>query len=173
VSKHDSHFFNLFSVVLGILIAIAIGLFVMSRIVGHAEQAELIKFDPQYQAEAATRLAPFGRVAVAGQDNAAFAIKVETASAAPAPALALPENGEATYKAVCSTCHSAGIAGAPKSGDKAAWAPRIAQGKTTLYKHALEGFQGKNGVMPAKGGRADLPDDLIRQTVDYMVSINQ
>jgi cytochrome c5 len=173
VSKHDSHFFNIFSVVLGILVAIAIGLFVLSRFVGHADQAVLAVLDPEYQADVAKRLEPAGHVAVAGQDNAAFAIKAETTSAAATPALAIPENGEATYKAVCSTCHSAGIAGAPKSGDKAAWAPRIAQGKSTLYTHALGGFQGKSGVMPAKGGRADLPDELIRETVDYMVSINQ
>ena len=47
---------------------------------------------------------------------------------------------------------AAGIAGAPKVGDKAAWGPRIAQGKETLYNHAIQGFTGKTGVMPAKGG---------------------
>ena len=56
--------------------------------------------------------------------------------------------------------------GAPKVGDKGAWGPRIAQGKDTLYNHAIHGFNGKTGVMPAKGGRADWPDDLIKQAVD-------
>jgi cytochrome c5 len=55
-------------------------------------------------------------------------------------------------------------------GDKAAWAARIAQGTATLYKHAIEGFQGKSGLMPPKGGRTDLSDDVIRLGVDYMVS---
>ena len=54
-----------------------------------------------------------------------------------------------------------------------AWAPRLAQGKATLYKHALEGFQGKNGVMPAKGGRTDASDDLVKLSVDYMIELNQ
>ena len=54
-------------------------------------------------------------------------------------------------------------------GDKEVWAPRIAQGKGTLYKHAIEGYQGAAGVMPPKGGRVDLSDDLIRLGVDYMI----
>ena len=77
---------------------------------------------------------------------------------------------EETYKSACGACHDAGVANAPKLGDKAAWAPRIAQGVPTLEKHALGGFQGGKGVMPAKGGRADLPDDAVRAAVEYMVS---
>ena len=63
-------------------------------------------------------------------------------------------------------CHGAGVAGAPKLGDKAAWEPRIKQGPETLYKHALEGFK----AMPPKGGAADLPDALIKATVDYLAA---
>jgi cytochrome c5 len=90
-----------------------------------------------------------------------------------ADASAKPAGGEGIYKTACSACHSAGIAGAPKSGDKAAWAPRLAQGKETLYKHALQGFQGKGGVMPAKGGNASLADADVKSAVDYMMSINK
>ncbi len=86
-----------------------------------------------------------------------------------APGLPVPADGVALYDAACHTCHGAGIGGAPKIGDKAAWGPRIAQGDATLYKHAIEGFTGTHGVMPAKGGRMDLPDDLIKEGVDYMV----
>jgi len=64
-------------------------------------------------------------------------------------------------------------AGAPKFGDKAAWAPRIKQGKETLYKHAIGGFKGKSGVMPAKGGRTDLSDADVKAAVDYMVANSQ
>ena len=63
-------------------------------------------------------------------------------------------------------CHGAGIAGAPKFGDKAAWAPRIKQGMDTLYKSALGG---KN-AMPAKGGNNALSDAEVKAGVDYMVS---
>jgi cytochrome c5 len=75
------------------------------------------------------------------------------------------------FTQTCDACHAQGIAGAPKTGDAAAWAPRIAQGKPVLYKHALEGFQGKTGVMPPKGGRPDVPDDLVRQAVDHLIEV--
>lgn len=178
MSKADDHFFNMFSVVLGILVAIALVLFAIARFIGTPFEDARAENDPKVQEQIAERLAPFGNVAVAGADNSALAI---VAAAGPAGAggagagagPALPASAEEAYKAGCAACHSAGIAGAPKSGDKGAWAPRIAQGKDTLYKHAIEGFQGKNGVMPAKGGQSAWPDDLIRQTVDYMVSLNQ
>jgi cytochrome c5 len=65
--------------------------------------------------------------------------------------------------------HGTGVAGAPKLGDKAAWAPRIKQGKVTLYNHALHG----KGAMPPKGGNASLADDAVKAAVDYMVSASQ
>ncbi len=89
------------------------------------------------------------------------------------PAAAIPKDGTAAYETACAACHGAGIAGAPKVGDKAAWGPRIAQGKDTLYKHAIQGLNGKTGVMPAKGGRTDWPDDLIKQAVDHIIELNQ
>jgi len=82
-------------------------------------------------------------------------------------------NGEATYKQVCFACHGTGAAGAPKAGDKAAWKMHIAKGKATLYKHAIQGFKGTKGFMPAKGGRTDLSDDTVKAAVDYMVSISK
>src|SRR6266550_2733110 len=66
--------------------------------------------------------------------------------------------GDAVYGQVCKTCHDAGLAGAPKIGDKSAWEPRIAQSQSTVTQHAIAGFQGKTGVMPPKGGNADLTD---------------
>ena len=95
------------------------------------------------------------------------------APAAPAPAPAVAENtlGKSTYNKTCALCHSAGVGGAPKSGDKADWAPRIAQGKDVLYKHAIEGYTGPDGgVMPPKGGNAGLSDEQIHATVDWMLA---
>jgi len=103
------------------------------------------------------------------------AASVAPAAAAPAnvaaaPAAATPPaDGKKTYDSVCVACHGAGIAGAPKFGDKAAWAPRIAQGTATLYTHAIAGFTGKGGMMPAKGGMASLTDADAKAAVDYMV----
>jgi cytochrome c5 len=69
---------------------------------------------------------------------------------------------------VCSACHAAGVNGAPKIGDHAAWGPRIALGKESLYKSAIGG----KGNMPPKGGTT-WPDATIKETVDYMVSLNK
>lgn len=80
------------------------------------------------------------------------------------------DTGKSTYGKVCVMCHGAGIGGAPKIGDKAAWGPRIAQGQATLYKHAIEGFTGSQGMMPAKGGGATLSDDDVKAAVDHMVA---
>lgn len=93
------------------------------------------------------------------------------APAAPAPAAApVAENaaGKSVYGKTCAMCHAAGVAGAPKPGDKADWGPRIAQGKDVLYKHALEGFNGAKGSMPARGGAASLSDDDVKAAVDFM-----
>ena len=86
--------------------------------------------DPLMQASAHERIKPFGQVAVAGEDNAALAIKTTAVAVAgaPAAAAALPTDGKSVFDTACSACHGTGIAGAPKIGDKAAWAPRIAQG---------------------------------------------
>lgn len=82
-------------------------------------------------------------------------------------------DGKATYDTVCFACHTTGAAGAPVIGNKEAWAPRIAQGMDVLKKHALEGYQGSAGFMPAKGGRMDMADDVIVAAVEYMVSSSQ
>ena len=172
MSKHDDHFFNVFSAVLGILVAITIGLFVFARILGGGMSESHVETDPLLRKEVSERIAPFGQVAVAGQDNSALAIAPPPGAAAPTAA-ALPADGVETYRAVCGVCHDPGLAGAPKMGDKAAWAARIAQGADTLHKHAIEGFQGSAGLMPAKGGRADLTDELVIQAVDYMVDASR
>jgi cytochrome c5 len=93
----------------------------------------------------------------------------QVAAAAPAPAggaAAGAGAGKETFDKVCTACHTAGVAGAPKFGDKAAWAPRIKEGKDTLYNHALHGFN----AMPAKGGNPSLPDADVKAAVDYMVN---
>ena len=76
------------------------------------------------------------------------------------------KSSEDIYKATCAACHDAGVAGAPKLGDKAAWAPRIGVG---LEKLAASGIKGK-GAMPPKGGNASIPDADIRAAVEYMTA---
>ena len=102
--------------------------------------------------------------------GAAGAVVAAAAPAAAAPAAPAAVDGKKVYDTACTACHAAGIAGAPKHGDKAAWAPRIAQGANVLYDHAIKGFQGKAGVMPAKGGNTSLSDADVKAAVDYMVA---
>jgi cytochrome c5 len=85
--------------------------------------------------------------------------------AAPASAA----DGAAVYDKACKMCHGAGMMGAPKTGDKAAWAPRIAQGDATLNEHAIKGFKG----MPAKGGKSALSDDEVKAAVAHMVGASK
>lgn len=81
--------------------------------------------------------------------------------------------GKTVYEGKCQACHATGAAGAPKMGDTANWAPRIAQGMDTLVKHSIEGFKGTIGYMPPKGGFTSLSDDEVKAAVAYMVSENQ
>ncbi|KRB94104.1 c-type cytochrome [Noviherbaspirillum sp. Root189] len=92
------------------------------------------------------------------------------ALAAAAPAA--KADGKKVFDASCAACHGAGVAGAPKVGDKAAWAPRIQQGSATLYEHAIKGFQGKAGMMPPKGG-SSASDEEVKAAVDYMADASK
>ena len=100
----------------------------------------------------------------------AMAAAPAAAPAAPAAAAPAAADGKKVYEGMCIACHGAGVAGAPKLGDKAAWAPRLAQGAATLHDHAIKGFQGKAGVMPPKGGNAALSDADVKAAVDFMAA---
>ncbi len=80
------------------------------------------------------------------------------------------QTGAEVFKSVCFACHASGVAGAPKAGDASAWSARIAQGLDTLVAHAVHGFQGKSGMMPAKGGNPDLDDVEVARAVVYMAN---
>jgi len=120
--------------------------------------------NPQMSEEAvAKRIKPAG-VVVLGQ-----APPPPVAAAPAAIAKAGPADGKAVYEKACVACHSTGLMNSPKAGDKAAWTPRIAQGKPTLYEHALKGIR----MMPAKGGNAALSDDEVKAAVDHMVGLDR
>lgn len=177
MSKPNSHFFNVFSRVLSVLVAIAIGVVLSSCKPGGGA-------DPGSAEDVAERIKPIGEVAVAGQDNAAPAAEAPAVAAPETPAapaaapvvatatavVAAAADGESIYKSACSVCHGPGIAGAPKFGDKTAWATRVTQDAAVLHRRAIEGYKGSAGVMPAKGGRMDLSDDAVIAAVDYMVA---
>lgn len=116
-------------------------------------------------------------LAACGEQESAAPDAPATESAAPeatspvaAPAVADNAQGKSVFNKTCAMCHTSGAAGAPITGDKADWGPRIAQGIDVLYTHAIEGFTGEKGAMPARGGSSTLSDDEVKAAVDYMVA---
>jgi cytochrome c5 len=144
----------------------------VSRAVAYMANAGGAKFTepaaPAATAEAAGSAPAAAAAPAAAPAATAAATPAPAAAAAPAAAPAATAAaggaGEALYKTTCFACHGTGAAGAPKFGDKAAWAPRIAQGLPTLYNVALHG----KGAMPPKGGSA-APDADVKAAVDFMV----
>ena len=110
------------------------------------------------------------RVKAVGQMNLASQTTASSATTQVAATATAIIDGKIIYNGMCLACHGAGLAGAPRVGDKGAWAERIDQGATTLYANAINGVQGSSGVMPAKGGNPALSDDEIKAVVDYMVA---
>ena len=161
----DTHFFNSFSLVLGILIFIAILIFAFARWIGH-EQLQEQMAQPLEQSAVQRNIAPLARVAIAGKDNSALTVAAAPTSSAPAQDV--PKTGKEAFDTVCTSCHTLGLNGAPKIGDHAAWGPRIAKGKAVLYQAAIHGLR----LMPPRGGTT-WPDATIREAVDYMVSLNK
>lgn len=173
-AEDDRKFFDTFMLVLGILVVVTIAIYFLAQAMSNRTQVVHIKEDPMYQQRVAERIQPIGQVAVAGRDNSGLRDPGGVAPAAMAPPAAAPQaaadlDGEAVYKAACTACHGAGIAGAPKTGDANAWAPRIDQGMDTLVRHAIEGFQGQAGYMPPRGGNSTLTDEQVRDAVQHMV----
>ena len=168
---HDRKFFDTFMLVLGALLGITIALFFIANALAESNLDVNNRENPMAMAELEKRLAPVGKVATdaPAADVAAPAAAPVQVAMAPAPAAAKVD-GKAAYDQACVACHGAGIAGAPKFGDKAAWAPRIKQGAAVLYDHALKGYTGKAGMMPAKGGRMDFSDEQVKAAVDHMVA---
>jgi len=78
-------------------------------------------------------------------------------------------DGREVYVQACTVCHEPGMAGAPVTGRQQDWKSRLAQGIQVLYRHAIDGFQGEKGFMPAKGGQAQLSSEEVTAAVDWMI----
>jgi len=164
LSKADDIFFKEFGVILLALTAFTLIVFFIARAIGGSSFAAT-QNSPQAVLD---RIQPFGQVRVGKPDGVVAAAAPAPSATAPAadPATAAAgQDGEAVYNKACIACHSTGVAGAPKVGDKAAWEPRLAQGMDTLMSTALKG----KGAMPPKGGHANLSDAEIKAAIEYML----
>jgi cytochrome c5 len=157
----------MYSLVIGALAAIALGIFVLAVKMSEATQGVYTRESSEYRASLAERIKPVGQITMPGDELPTSGPVVETL-AVPEP-VAAAMSGPDVYNSACLACHGAGVAGAPILGNQEQWAPRIAQGLDVLKGHAINGYSGALGYMPAKGGRMDLSDDEVGAAVEYMV----
>jgi len=168
ISKRDQQFFDAFLMLVGIFVGIIVGVILLGHLVGEGNATH--EEEGAAQSAVVERIQPIGQVALLGDASLAAAASAPATAAAPAAAATTAAlSGSQIYEQTCALCHAAGIAGAPALTDQANWEPRIAQGSDVLGEHAINGFQGQAGVMPAKGGRADLSDDDVLAAVQYMI----
>lgn len=165
--SRDQKFFDLYSLVIGILAAFALAIFVLAMKMSDLTQGVYTRDAVEYQAKVDERIRPLGQIYLPGEEHAAEAPKLE-AVVEPDPVVTAM-TGPQVYNSACLACHGAGVAGAPILGDAPAWETRIAQGTGVLNDHAVNGYTGSAGVMPAKGGRVDLSDQEVIDAVTYMV----
>nr|WP_225428044.1 c-type cytochrome [Dyella tabacisoli] len=129
------------------------------------------EINPETPKRIAERIAPAGAVYAGNTGRAAMQAAQDAAAKLAASQVAFggSTDGKTIYDGLCHSCHTAGVAGAPKVGDKGNWAPRIAEGLETLVKHAIDGYHGPDGnTMPAKGGMPSLTDEQVKNAVHWM-----
>jgi len=169
VTQTDSVFLKRFAMLIGFLafVAVLLGLLAMHIYSDHPPPQ-----NPDQEKTVAQRIAPVGGVYAGDTGRAAMQAAQEAATKAAASQVAYggTTDGKTIYGNLCHSCHDTGAGGAPKITDKGAWAARVAEGEDTLIKHATEGYTGKSGIMPPKGGNPALNDAQIKATVEFILS---
>ncbi|WP_126945257.1 c-type cytochrome [Xanthomonas sp. BRIP62409] len=167
--NYDLEFLKKFSMVIGLLVVITLGLIALAAYLQRAIPDEV---SPAAAERVQQRIAPAGAVyaGTTGASAQAAAQAAALAKAASQSAYGGSTDGKTIFDNLCTACHTTGVGKAPTL-DHAHWDARIAQGKDTLYKHAIEGYTGPDGgIMPPKGGNPALTEEQVRATVDWMLS---
>lgn len=166
--NYDLEFLKKFSMVIGLLVLITLGLIIFAGILQRQIPDEV---SPSAARRTAQRIAPAGAVYAGSTGAAAQAAAHAAALARAASQVAYggTTDGKVIFDNLCTACHTNGVGNAPTL-DHSHWDKRIAQGKETLYKHATEGFTGPDGgIMPPKGGNPALTEEQVKATVDWMI----
>jgi cytochrome c5 len=160
--SHDKQFFTTFAAVLiGLGVLAVILYFIAGYLTSDVSE-------PRPKDVVLENIKPVGQVNIAGEPGAQEQTAAEPVAAA-GEAAAGPKSGEQVYQTNCLACHGTGAAGAPKLGDAAAWAPRIAKGMDALMASATNGLN----AMPPKGLCMACSEDELKGAVEYMVSNSQ
>jgi cytochrome c5 len=168
VRNYDLEFLKKFSMVIGLLVVITLGLIALAAYLQRAIPDEV---SPTAAKRVLQRIAPAGAVyaGATGASAQAAAQAAALAKAASQSAYGGTTDGKTIFNNLCTACHTTGVGKAPTL-DHSHWDARIAQGKDTLYKHAIEGYAGPDGgIMPPKGGNPGLTEEQVRATVDWML----
>ena len=168
MSKSDQSVVRQFSIMIGALAVLTVILIFIALAIHQNEPKET---NPNVPARTAVRIAPAGAVYAGDTGRAAMQAAADAANKAAASQVAYggATDGKEIFDHLCTSCHTSGVAGAPKVGDKPAWGPRLAAGIDTVIKHAIEGYHGPDGnFMPPKGGNPALTAEQVTNAVHWM-----
>ncbi|MDQ3038727.1 MAG: c-type cytochrome [Pseudomonadota bacterium] len=167
--NYDLDFLKRFSMVIAFLAILTLGLILFASYLNGRLQRDV---DPGVQQRVLARIAPVGEVYAGATGAAAQADALKAAAAAASAQVAYggTMDGSVVYGNLCTGCHTSGAGGAPKLDAVGMGARMAAQGMDMLVTHAITGYTGSAGVMPAKGGNPALTDDQVKATVEWMVA---
>jgi cytochrome c5 len=176
-AAHDKKFFDTFMLVLGILVVVTVGLFVLSRNVAARTQELQVLGDPFVMAAVSERIQPVRKLAVAGKDNSALAplqpaggSAGEGASTAAAGTSGKEMSGEDVFAAACVVCHGSGVAGAPRWATQRHGRHASRRAKPCCTNMRCRATRARPASCPPRVGRADLTDQSVIAAVDHMVT---
>lgn len=169
VNHTDAVFLKQFVLLIVFLTVLSVLLVVLAAFIYGRNPPEA---NPARAVQTVQRIAPVGGVYAGDTGAAAILAAQEAAKGSGALEVAFggSTDGQEIYAKVCQACHDLAATGAPVLTDKANWAPRVAQGVDTLVQHAIDGYTGSAGLMPARGGKASLSDEQVKATVEWMLT---